>query len=240
MTNETTPSRRRFTPRRILKFAGYALIALAAVGLIAHFAWRLSGSNEWQLSKDEGGVKLWTLKKPGSNLVLVKSTVRVKASLSGMVRLLEGMSCADAGCYDEKIIERQQTPPGHYAAYTRFKFDVPGVHTQEYVLFQQRFQDPETRQIRVDLIAAPSRTPRDPCCVRITHLHNTWRLTPQPGGFVDIEFTQDTDTGGLPYPLANLALTEGTFQVMKDMQSLMDKPRYRIDSFNDIQELPGK
>lgn len=239
MFNETaTTQRRRFAPRRVLKFATICATSLAVFCVIAHFAWKMSGSNAWELSKDDGNVKLWTLKTPGSTLVLVKSEVRVKAGLSGMMMLLEGMSCADAGCYEEKIIERLKTQPGHYAAYIRFKFDVPGVHTQDYVLFQQRFQDAETRQVRVAMIGTPTKIPRDECCVRINHLHTTWRLTPKPGGYVDIEYVQDTDSGGLPYPVANLALIEGTFQIMKDMQSLMDKPRYRIDSFRDIQELP--
>ncbi|MBX3711500.1 MAG: hypothetical protein KF800_06035 [Lysobacter sp.] len=247
MDNNTQDTAGQSTPavppkrgRKLLKFLKYATISLVVVLLISHFAWKMSGSNEWKLAKDEGGVKLWTLKTPGSPLVKVKSTVRLKTTLSGFVKLLEGMSCDDAGCYEERIVERLQTPPGAYAAFVRFKFDVPGVHTQEYVLFQQRFQDPVTKEVRVDLIAAPDKIPRDECCVRITHLHNTWHLTPQPGGFVDVVFTQDTDTGGLPYPLANLGLIEGTAQIMKDMQALMDKPRYRVDSFNDIQELTGR
>jgi hypothetical protein len=233
---ETTAKPKRRS--KIWKYLKYAAIGTALVLLIAHFAWKMSGSNEWELAKDEAGVKLWTLKTPGSSLVQVKSTVRVKSTMAGMLKLLEEMeSCVDAQCYDAKIIERLPTPPGQYAAYVRFKFDVPGVHTQEYVLFQQRFQDPTTKQVKVDLLAAPAMLPRDECCVRITYLHNTWLLTPRDTGEIDIQFTQDTDTGGLPYPLANLGLIEGTFDVMKGMQDLMNKPRYRVDSFADIKEL---
>lgn len=240
MSDETVTAKpKRFAPRRLLKFAAYGAISLAILFAIADLVWKMSGSNEWELSKDEAGVKLWTLKTPGSRLVKVKSTVQLKSTLSGMSKLLEDLdSCVDAECFDAKMIERLETPPGQYSAFVRFKYDVPGVHVQEYVLYQQRFQDPETKQIKVDLIAAPDRIPRDECCVRITHLHNTWLLTPRKDGHVDVVFTQDTDAGGLPYPLANIGLIEGTFEVMKGMQALMDKPRYRVDSYEDIQELP--
>lgn len=224
--------------RKLFKYLKYAAIGLLAAMLIAHFAWNRSGSGQWELAKDDGGVKLWTLKTPGSNLVQVKSTVRIKSTVSGMLVLLEDLdSCVDAECFDAKMIERLDTPPGHYAAYVRFKFAVPGVHTQEYVLFQQRFQDPQTKQVKVTLMAAPARIPRDECCVRITHLYNTWLLTPRANGELDIEFTQDTDTGGLPYPVANLGLIEGTFQVMQDMQDMMNKPRYRVATYADVKEL---
>lgn len=232
----TTAKPKRRT--KILKYLKYAAIVTVVVLLISHFAWKMSGSNQWELTKDEGGVKLWTLKTPGSTLVQVKSTVKVKSTMAGMLKLLEDMeSCVDAGCYDPVTIQRLDVPAGQYSAYVRFKFDVPGVHTQEYVMFQHRIQDPTTKQVKIDLIAAPAKLPRDECCVRITHLHNTWQLTPRDNGEIDIQFTQDTNTGGLPYPVANLGLTEGTFEIMKGMQDLMNKPRYRVDSYADIKEL---
>lgn len=229
---------RAWPGRKLFARLGVAAFVLAVLAAIAHLLWTMSGSGKWVLSRDDGHVTLWTLKSPGSPLVQVKSRVRVKTRLAGPMRLMEDMSCADAGCYDEAILERLATHPGRYAAYIRFKFDVPGVHTQDYVLLQQRAQDPASRQVTIDMIAAPDRIPRDDCCIRITHLHTRWWLTPVRGGHVDIEYTQDTDSGGLPYPIANLLLIEGTFQVMRDMQALMEKPRYRIESFRDIQELP--
>ncbi len=226
--------------RSVLRLCCLLLCVLALALPIAHVAWNSSGSGQWTLSKDDGQVKLWTLKTPGSSLVQVKAAVRVKSRLAGLMRLMEDMSCADAGCYDEAIVERLATPPGQYAAYIRFKFDVPGIHTQDYVLLQQRVQDADTRKVTIDMIAAPSRVARDACCVRITHLHTHWTLTPTPDGHVDIEYSQDTDSGGLPYPIANLLLIEGTYQVMRGMQDLMEQPRYRIGSFRDIRELPAQ
>lgn len=227
--------------RRWFKFLKYGAAALVVLLLLAHVAWTMSGSGQWELVRREAGVKLWTLKMPGSSLVQVKSTVRIKSTVSGMLKLLEDLdSCVDAQCFDSRMIERLQTPPGQYAAFVRFKFAIPGVRTQEYVLFQQRFQDPKTKQAKVTLMAAPNRIPRDRCCVRITHLYNTWLLTPRDNGDLDVEFSQDTNVGGLPYPFANLALTQGTFMVMKDMQSLMNKPRYRVDTYADVQELGSR
>lgn len=220
--------------RRTARMLLYGALLAAVLVIAAYWAWVESGSNQWRLVKDKDGVQVWTLKTPGSALVQVKGHTRVRSSLAGMVKLLEDLSsCVDAHCYDGAVIERQPTPPNRYAAYVKFRFDIAGLRTREYVLLQQHHQDPRTGQLVIHMLAAPDRLRRDPCCVRITHLDNMWRLTPLPGGVLDIEFTQDTDLGGLPSVLANIALLEGTYRILDGMQSLMNLPRYRnaqIDS----------
>lgn len=224
--------------KKALRYFAIVLAVLGLVGLAAHLVWTASGSNEWSLVKDEGGVKVWTQKVPGESLVRVKANVQVKSKLAGMMLLLEDLeSCVDAYCYDWKRLDQLPSAPGRSGTYVRFKFDIPGLKTREYVLFAERSQDAATKKVEINVISAANRLPRDACCVRVTHLHNNWKLTPLPNQTVDIEFMQDTDLGGLPYFLTNLALVEGTFEVMRDMQRLMDKDRYRNAQVPDIQEL---
>lgn len=207
----------------------YGALLAAVLAIVAYGMWvGIAGSNQWRLVKDKNGVQVWTLKTPGSSLVQVKAHTRIKSSLAGMVKLLEDpSSCVDAHCYDGTVIERLPAVPNRYAAYVSFKFDIEGLRTREYVLFQQHYQDPNTGKLVIHMLAAPDRMPRDPCCVRITHLDNTWRLTPLPDGVLDVEFAQDTDLGGLPSLLADFALVEGTYQILDGMQGLMNLPRYR-------------
>jgi len=215
-----------------------AAVALVAVLVIAHVAWNRSGSNQWELAIDENGVKVWTLKTPGSNVVMVKATTTIQSRLAGMVKLLEDLeSCVDAQCYDAKVIEPVQSVPGRYAAYIRFKFDVPGFNTQDFVLFQEHYQDPASKKLEINLLAAPNRIARDECCVRVKHLHNNWKITPRQNGRLDIEFTQDTDMEGLPYFLVNFALKAGTHEIMSGMQKLMDMDKYKHAKVDYIQEL---
>ncbi len=232
------PTSRQKRKKKILKYVRYGALAFAVILLIAHFIWNASGSNQWELVKDENGVKVWNLKTPGSNLVRVKATVRVKSRMAGMVKLLEDLeSCVDAYCYDTKVIQQIPSLPGRSATYVRFKFDIPGLKTREYVLFAEHYQDTGSKILEINVISAPNKLPRDECCVRVTHLHNNWKLTPLKNNEIDIEFMQDTDLGGLPYFFSNIALTEGTYEVMHDMQNLMNKERYRNARVDYIQEL---
>lgn len=221
------PVRRRKL-RRFLRYTFYALLLLAVILMAAHFVWKSSGSGEWELVREEAGVKVWNRKTPGFTQVQVRAETQVRSSMAGMLTLLEDLdSCVDAYCYDERRLEQLPSLPGRAATYVRFRFDIPGLKSREYVLFAERYQDPNTRQVDINIMSAPNRLPRDPCCVRVTHLNNTWKLTPRADGMLGIEFMQDTDLGGLPYFVTNLALTEGTFAIMEEMQSILDKDTYR-------------
>src|SRR5690606_6875085 len=154
--------------------------------------------------REENGVKLWTLKTPGSSLVRVRGAVEVQSQLAGIMTLIEDLdSCVDAFCYDEQRLDQIPSTDGRAATYVRYKFDIPGVKTREDVLVAGRSQNPDNNQVNINVIAAPNRLPRDECCVRVTHLHNHWQLTPLPDGRLEIDFMQDTDLGGLPYFLTN-------------------------------------
>lgn len=218
------PGRRK----RWLRYLGYGALALLALALTAHVVWVQSGTGEWKLVKDEDGVKVWTQKSPGTSLLVVKGHVRVKAKVASMVYLIEEVSnCDDAYCYDAEVFERVPSTQGRYAAFMKFKFDIPGMKTRQYVLLQDRYQDPVSKITELNLYAAPNKLPRDPCCVRVPYLHNTWRYTPHENGDLDIELTQDTDDGGILYPLANVFMTEVTYQFLHDLPGLMKKDRYR-------------
>lgn len=230
----TTKTKRK---RKILKYILYSALALAAILMLLHLIWNRSGSNQWELAIDKDGVKVWTLKTSGSNLVKVKAATRIKSRLGGMVKLLEDLdSCAEADCYDAKVIQSIETLPGRYAAYVRFKFDIPGLKTQDYVLFQEHYQDPVSKKLEINLMAAPSRIPWDECCVRITHLNNSWKITPLRNNELDIEFTQDTDME-MPYFLVNFALTRGTYEILHGLQDIMNMEKYRNARGGYIQEL---
>jgi hypothetical protein len=216
--------------KSLRKTVKVAVLILILMGLVSHLIWRASGSNEWELAIDDDGVKVWTLKSPGTSLIKVKGETKVKSKLAGMIKLMEDPdSCVDAGCYDAVQLQGFESPPGSFAQFFLFRFALPAPFSpREFVIFQQRTQDPDTKVVEAHIIAAPSKTHPDPCCVRIAHMHNTWRVTPRANDMLDVEFTQDTDVGGLvPYFVTNMMLPQETFTILQDMQGILDKDKYK-------------
>ncbi|MBL8264332.1 MAG: hypothetical protein JNM58_18110 [Xanthomonadaceae bacterium] len=240
---ETKAAKKPGRLRRFLKFLGYASLGLGVLAIVAHLVWVRSGSGEWELVREKNGVKVWTLKSPGNALLLVKGSVRAKSRVSSMVYLIQDApsGCKDSFCYDAEVFDRAPTPPGSYSAFMKFKFDIPGMKTRQYVLLHEYEQDPVSKAVSMDLYAAPNKLPRDPCCLRVPYLHNTWVFTPRGNGELEIELTQDTDDGGIPYPLANVFMVENTYMVMEMLPALMQEKRYlhaKVDGILEPEDTP--
>src|SRR5687767_7961221 len=58
----------------------FSLLVIAAVA--ADMIWKASGSAEWKLAKDEGGVQVYTLKVPGDRLIKTKTVMEGDYTLS--------------------------------------------------------------------------------------------------------------------------------------------------------------
>ena len=73
--------------------------------------WTNSGSGEWELAKEENGVKVYTMKVPGSYLLQIKAEMKAKYTLNHLIAgLIENSTmqmCKDhiPDCIDLKVIE---------------------------------------------------------------------------------------------------------------------------------------
>lgn len=73
--------------------------------------------------------------------------------------------------------------------------------------------------------------PLNPNFVRMTMLHNTFRLTPLKAGWTRIEFETQVNLGGLvPAWLANLVSTKAPLVTLTRMREQLKKPKYQIKS----------
>jgi len=97
-------------------------------------------------------------------------------------------------------------------------------------------QDPKSKEVLINVQAAPSRLPPTPNTTRVTHLNNMFRLKPLADGEVEWEITGDVDMG-LFYPLANLAMPQFIFQGLSDQRKLVMKDRYQQARLVSVQEM---
>src|SRR5690606_24033915 len=106
---------------------------------------------------------------------------------------------------------------------------------REYLIKSHVEQDPQSKAVSIDIVAASNKAPLSDCCMRIRHIHNRWQVTPlESGGGVQIELIQDFSMGGFfPSFLINLAGADETYKLLHDqLPELIDKQRYREARFD--------
>jgi hypothetical protein len=233
--NENVDAKPGTWVRRLVKVVSRVSLALVAIYIVASAAWRSSGSNKWEFVREENGVKFYSLKAPGSDLIQVKGVVRVRSTLGGIIKLMiDPSTCDDYGCYDAYTIQRVD----NFLDYGTFKIKLPfPLQTRQFVIRTQIHQDPSTKEILVVVAAAPEKAPPDDCCVRVTQMNNTWRLIPLENGQVEFEYIQNMDEGGfLPDLMLNLRRPKAVINILSKMQGMLDRKNYQNARLDFIQE----
>ncbi len=217
-------SKKRFS---ILKILAYFFATVASIAVVAHFYWKYTGSNSWELRKTVDGVTVYTLKEPGSSYLKFKVVGTFNAKLSSIMKVMrDPEACEEIGCYDFAILETVDYPRYQFYKFT-YPYGAP-FKPRQYVGRSEFRQDPVTKAIYADYKSVNDRLPEDDCCVRVTHMHNIWTFTPLKGGSVQVEFVMNEIPGGfLPYFLFNSIVADTIHKNVPDLQKILDMDKYR-------------
>lgn len=227
--------------RRFLLYGGASVIVLI---FVANIAWQASGSGEWALEMERDGVKVYSLKAPGTYLKQFKAVMQAEYSLNQLVAgliensTLENCHQSIPDCIDLKVIEPWNSKI--MSDTVMWKLGLPKPFApREVILRSQVMQDPVDKTVVVDLIAAPNSMPRNPGSIRLTHIQNRWIYKPLGQGKVEIEFQQNMDMGGLmPRFLINMAGAEEVYKFIHDqLPQLLDKEQFRNIKYDFIREV---
>jgi hypothetical protein len=217
--------------KKIGKFFWYACLSLAVVALGAHLIWKYSGSNEWKLVRDKKGIRVYERKVPGKTVKEFKGVTRVTAKMDPFVALLldpHACDLGDDGCYEPTTLQKVDEQHGGTGYYS-FKWKYPfQFQPREYVVKTTFSQDPRTKEVFETVEAAPDKLPANDCCVRITHMRNTWRLMPLQNGQIQVEYVVDAPGGGFfPYLLDNAGGAGYMHYILRNMPKWMENERYK-------------
>ncbi len=230
------------------KFAKFALFGSAAailVGYAATLAWTASGSEQWELEIDRDGVQVYSYKERGSFNKVYKGVVRGKYTQSQIVAslVLENHSLENCKkwipvCIDLKVIEPYSDKAQGDTILWTLELLPPVFRNREYVIKSQTDQDPVSGVVSIDVMAAANKVPLNECCVRITHIHNRWQISPVKDGEVEIQLIQDFGMSGFfPTVLLNLGNAEETHKLLHaQLPGLVDKELYRTARFPYVNE----
>jgi len=228
--------------RKIGKFVAYAVAIVVATLTIAHFAWKYSGSNQWELWQDKDGVAIYTLKVPGATRLQFKVITRIHTTLDRVVAVMtdtttDGCRNFIRGCNSGRIFKPFDEQSLNYIQAYRIVVK-PRLLPRDLAVVNkvQLSRDPRTKALLVSVTGVPELLPSDPCCFNMTHLDNHWRFTPLENDMIELEFTENDDPG-IPYWLYNRFLLHPKAGMRRASERAFNREKYRNAEFAFLKEL---
>ncbi|NJM14517.1 MAG: hypothetical protein HC896_03270 [Bacteroidales bacterium] len=233
-TNSKTNAKHK-PKRRALKILVTIIAVLILAGVIANKQWTKSGTNDWKLAVEQDGVVVHTLKTPGSFVLKMKATKRMKTNLGALVSVMQDVEAmCTHGCYDAKIISREG--PHQLSTFTRFDFPFP-LKDREWVLYNHFSQDAGTKEITYKIKAVPDLVEENKGYVRITHFNNKWRFTPVNSSEVEVEWYVDMDHGGYMVNLFhNMAIPDAMRNSLLEIEQMLQDDKYQSAKYDFVAE----
>ncbi len=238
-----TRENRSIQPRRVLhtifKVLAIGGALVLAILVAAHFTWKYSGSNQWELVIDKNGTKVYTLKAPGEVVERVRGVTHVKTTLStatAMMLQTDTKACAQwfPGCTSSEAVRPwnpQDMTWTHLFRMSAFRPFSP----REWLMKARASQDDQTRSVLIEFTGMPDELPQNSCCFRVSHLQNTWRFTPLENGMVEVENRMNIDLG-IPYLLFNRFIPGAMYRLLSRLPMYLDDDKLQHARYELIKE----
>jgi hypothetical protein len=193
---------------------------------------KFSGSNQWELVLEQDGIKVYSLKTPGSDVVQFRGIGRIHSTLAGVVAWMKNPeTCKIQGCTESYEIERV----GELLQYNYFQYDFSPFGKRDFVIRSQFYQNPDTKEVLLTVAAVADKVPPKDGFLRVTNMNNKWRLTPLENGQIEVEIENNLDFGGFaPMAMFNMRRPKGMYHIITDLQGWTEK--YQNAKFDFIKE----
>jgi hypothetical protein len=220
--------------RRFAKILLRVSVSIVVLLFVAQLMWRFSGSNQWKLVLEKNGIKVYSLKAPGSDLLQFKAIGRIHSTLPGVIAWITDTSaCKIQGCTESYEISRA----GEQLRYYYFQYDLAPFGKRDYAISALLYQIPDTKQVVVTIAAVPDKVPPRDGYVRVTNLNNKWRFTPLENGQIEVEIENNMELGGfMPTMLYNVKRPGAIYSMLTHLESWVAKDKYQSAKFSFIED----
>lgn len=194
-------------------------LTLALCGLIATAV----QAEDWQLAKDEAGIKVYLSSVSGSQYKAYRAVTTVNASIEKLLALQADVKGSCAWIYECQQQSMLKTVGAESWLYARFSAPWP-VEARDSVLHVATTTAADGTVTRL-LHALPEYLPEEKDFVRVTRVDGFWTLQPKAAGKVEVVYQAHMEPGGsVPSWLANSFVVDAPFDTLQAFRQAAEKP----------------
>ena len=183
---------------------------------------------DWQLRKEQNGIRVFTREQQGSSFAAVRAEMILEdVRLSSLVALIDDPSaCAllEARCAESYTVERVSATEQFVYRHNDMPFPIKD---RDVVMHFVWTQDPVTRVVVLDNRNIDGVLPENPKRIRLPSAVSGWRFEPLGQGRVLASSEGHLEPGAsLPAWLLNSLLVDAPFNTMSAVATAVRLPRY--------------
>ena len=187
------------------------------------------GEPDWQrvIDDQEHDVQVWLRPVEGSALQAFRAQTRVQSRLTAAIALLEDNAVAPQWMHNCKVIETiERLSPTQAVSY--MVSAAPWPVSDRDVIVESHVSQSGQGVVTLAVRSRDDVFPVNDDFVRIPKMQGFWRFTPEPGGYLKVEYQVHAEPGGdLPAWLANSVVEETPHNTLKAFRQWVQKPQYQ-------------
>jgi len=184
--------------------------------------------NDWKLSVDKEGIKIYTSIVPDSKIKAIKVECDLNTTPSQLVAVVMDINSATDWVYHVKSAKLiKQISPSELYYYSEVSLPWP-VANRDFVAHLTVTQDPASKVVTIDGPAVQGYVPVKKGIVRVDNSFGRWVITPVGTSQVHVQYIIHTDPGGsIPAWLINIFATDAPLKIFENLKGQLQKPAYR-------------
>lgn len=196
----------------------------------------------WELSRNDGerGIRVYLRDNPASSYKSFYAVTHVKNTLGAVVAVLSDVPAMPEWIARMKAVKLlRRNADKELWVHARYRLPYPFLE-RETVLYSLMRQDLATKVVTITTKSVPGFLIANKERVRLTNMNSTWKLTPEEGGMVRIEFWGEGEPGGyVPPILFNYNLPDEPVQTLRNLRKMLTREKYQHRQLSFIRESEG-
>lgn len=192
---------------RVTAFCGLSMLAMAGV----------AQAEEWQLAKDEEGIRVYLSAVEGSKYKAYRGVTTIKSDMATLRALqddVQGSCLWIHACSGQMLLKHEGTQSW---VYTRFEMPWP-VTARDSILQVVTVENSDGSLTRT-MAGKPQYLPEDKDYIRVTSLQGYWSFVPKSAGEIEVTYQAHTEPGGsVPSWLANSFVVDAPFNTLSGLR----------------------